>query len=38
MKGNAAKYFEKKEKPVEDIETTMNQIEAKTFAKYLGIG
>lgn len=37
MKGNAAKYFQKKEKAVEDIELTMNNIEARVLAKILGI-
>ena len=37
MKGNAAKYFQKKEKAVEDIEVVMNNIEAKVLAKFLGI-
>ena len=37
MKGNAAKYFQKKEKPVEDIEVVMNGIEAKVLSKVLGI-
>ena len=37
MKGNAAKYFMKKEKPVEDIEVVMNAIQAKGLARILGI-
>lgn len=37
MKGNAAEFFQKKEKQVEDPETIMNQIEAKIIARYIGI-
>lgn len=37
MKGNAAKYFQKKEKAVEDPEVVMNALEAKALSKIIGI-
>lgn len=37
MKGNAAQFFQKKDKPVEDYETKLNKLQAKIIARYIGI-
>ena len=37
MKGNAAQYFEKKDKTTEDYEAKINKLEAKIISKYIGV-